>query len=111
MQPQENGYGKPDVAPHAPAILHEGQGHPQGGGVSDVPLREPPSPFTAGVLATAATPPQANDTDLIEGEWVQAVKQVIADNREDPYALCKALIALKADYMRKRYGVDIKIPE
>jgi len=61
--------------------------------------------------ASAVSLRQAEDGDVIEREWVDAVKKAVAHNREDPYELARALIALKVEYMKKRYNQDIKIPE
>lgn len=54
---------------------------------------------------------QADDGDLIEREWIEAVKKVINESREDPFAQCQALTLLKLQYIKKRYGTDIKVPE
>lgn len=66
--------------------------------------------------ATAApvddiSPATAADDDLIEKEWVEKAKQVIADNRNDPYMQERAVSRLQAAYLQKRYGKTIKLPE
>ena len=63
-----------------------------------------------GVLPAAA-PTMAGDSDLIEKEWVEAAKRIIEQNKQDPYSQSRALTALREDYMRKRYGKDIKAAE
>ncbi len=50
-----------------------------------------------------------DDGDLIEKEWVNRVKHIIASNRNDPYKQSEQLAALRAEYMKKRYGKDIKL--
>jgi hypothetical protein len=64
-----------------------------------------------GTQGDTASVRQAEDADVIERDWVDAVKQAAADNRGDPYEFARALIALKVEYMKKRYNQDIKIPE
>ncbi len=55
------------------------------------------------------TPSVAADDDLIEKEWVEKAKQIVYQNREDPYNQNKQISAVKADYMKKRFNKDIKI--
>ncbi len=54
-------------------------------------------------------PPEAEDSDLIEKEWVERAKQIVAHTRHDPHEQQKALSLMKADYMKKRYNRDIKV--
>lgn len=68
--------------------------------------------------AAAPQPPVVNDLpltaaddDLIEKEWVEKAKQVIAQNRHDPYMQEQAVSRLQADYLQKRYGKIVKLPE
>lgn len=58
-----------------------------------------------------ALPADAEDTDLIEKEWVDRAKQIVEHTREDPYEQQRALSQMKADYLKKRYNKDIKISE
>lgn len=64
-----------------------------------------PAPDPAGM------PVIADDTDLIEKEWVEKAKEIVARTRQDPYLQNKEVERMKADYMKKRYGKDIKITE
>ena len=58
-----------------------------------------------------AAPIMAEDSDLIEKEWVDRAK-VIADRaKDDPYTQSKEINRMKADYLKKRYNKDIKLPE
>jgi len=65
--------------------------------------------------AVPAQPPQAaspaiiDDGDLIEKEWVTKAKQIVASNRSDPYKQSEELMIFRADYMKKRYGKNIKL--
>ncbi|MEX2014605.1 MAG: hypothetical protein WD885_01585 [Candidatus Saccharimonadales bacterium] len=54
-------------------------------------------------------PPEAEDSDLIEKEWVERAKQIVAHTRHDPHEQQKALSLMKADYMKKRYNRDVKV--
>jgi len=58
-----------------------------------------------------ATPAIADDVDLIEKEWVEKAKQIVAQTRHDPYLQNREMNRMKADYMKKRYGKDIKLEE
>lgn len=50
-----------------------------------------------------------DDGDLIEKEWVDKAKQIVEKTRNDPYKQSEELTVMKADYMKKRYGKDIKV--
>lgn len=50
----------------------------------------------------------AEDADLIEKEWVEAVQHVMAATKGDPFQQTQAINALKVDYLKKRYNKDIK---
>ncbi len=56
-------------------------------------------------------PTIADDTDLIEKEWVLKAKEIVARTRHDPYQQNKQVESFKADYMKKRYNKDIKLTE
>ena len=58
--------------------------------------------------SSSITPSMAADNDLIEKDWVEAAKRIINDNKQDPYMQSKAMTALRQDYMKKRYGKDIR---
>jgi hypothetical protein len=51
----------------------------------------------------------AGDDDLIEKEWVDKAKKIIQETRSDPYAQEKEVGKLQADYIKKRYGKDVKL--
>lgn len=60
----------------------------------------------------AATGPQiADDTDLIEKEWVIKAKEIVERTKHDPYQQNKEVELMKADYMHKRYNKEIKLTE
>lgn len=53
------------------------------------------------------SPLAANDDDLIEKEWVDRAKQIIASTKDDPHLREKEVAKLQADYLRKRYGKEL----
>lgn len=50
------------------------------------------------------SPTVANDDDLIEKEWVDKAKRVLAETRDDPYRREQEVTRLQEDYLMKRYG-------
>lgn len=54
-----------------------------------------------------ASPQIADDADLIEKEWVEKAKEIVAKTRENPYLQNKAINEMKTDYIKKRYNKDI----
>ncbi len=56
-------------------------------------------------------PMEANDTDLIEKEWVDVLQEIVRQTSEDPFSQQMEISKLKADYMKKRYNKDIKRSE
>lgn len=75
-----------------------------------------PVPPPTQVVAMPAPPPKADDNppvaaddDLIEKEWVDKAKKIIAETRDDPYRREREVSKLQADYIRKRYGREIGV--
>lgn len=56
-------------------------------------------------------PTIADDNDLIEKEWVNKAKLIVAKTKDDPREQSKELYKYKADYIKKRYNKDIKVSE
>ena len=54
-------------------------------------------------------PADANDIDVIEKEWVERAKQLVAQTRTDPHEQEKKVSALQADYLKKRYGKEMRL--
>lgn len=52
-------------------------------------------------------PVVAADEDLIEKEWVDKAKKIIATTKDDPYHREQEVSKLQADYLRKRYGKEL----
>lgn len=93
----------------------------QGAPVSPPPSTQqaPPAlqPVAPGAPASApaqpasglTTPPSAaDDVDVIEKEWVEQAEQVIERTKDDPFTEEEAVEELQADYLKKRYGHDLK---
>lgn len=65
-----------------------------------------------GITSQATTVPMiADDSDLIEKEWVEKAKQIVAHTSQDPYTQTKELNKLKSDYLKKRYNKDLKLSD
>lgn len=120
--------GERFVAPKAPEVAapveqgketHEAMSDgPKGDPVAAQPIVPPPLPTNGPSAAGTADPAQddtnpavAADDDLIEKEWVEKAKQVVAETRSDPYAQDVAVGKLQADYLKKRYGKVISLPK
>jgi hypothetical protein len=95
----------------------ERQGETQGGVVATTALPMPvvvpvsPTSIVADEPATTAlssdTPIVAADEDLIEKEWVDRAKKILAQTKDDPYRREQEVSKLQADYLRKRYGREL----
>lgn len=49
------------------------------------------------------------DGDTLDEEWIAKTKALIEQYKNDPYTLSNALSALKADYLKMRHGVIVKV--
>ena len=75
-------------------------------------LSMPSSDATTSTSSVDPTSPAAAaDDDVIEKEWVNKAKKVISQTKGDPYEKEKEVSKLQADYMQKRYGKQIKMPD
>lgn len=76
--------------------------------VASPPVVAPaPPPPAVSVPITSGAPAVAADDDVIEKEWVDKVKSIIALTKGNPYEQARAVAALQADYLRKRYNRQI----
>lgn len=66
-----------------------------------------PADDSSNVLADDDIPSVAADDDLIEKEWVDKAKQVIAKTKDDPYQREQEISRLQVEYLRKRYGKEL----
>lgn len=74
-----------------------------------LPIPVSASSTSSPALSTASddTPLIAADEDLIEKEWVDKAKKVIAETKDDPYLREQEVKKLQVEYVRKRYGREI----
>ncbi len=79
--------------------------------VPAAPMPVVPAPSTKPVTQDDDMPTIANDDDLIEKEWVDKAKKIIAETKDDPYRREREVSLLQADYLRKRYGKEIGVTE
>lgn len=72
-----------------------------------------PTPITddAPAGSAPAAPLTANDDDLIEKEWVESAKKIIAETKDDPHRREREVGKLQADYLKKRYGKELGATE
>jgi len=77
--------------------------------VLPTPVVIPATQTSDDVTATGSddNPSVAADEDLIEKEWVDKAKKVIAETRDDPHKREQAVGKLQADYLKKRYGKEL----
>lgn len=59
----------------------------------------------------SSIPPEANDVDVIEKEWVNHLKEIAARTATNPFIQQQEISRAKADYLKKRYNKDIKVSE
>ncbi|HSX01718.1 MAG TPA: hypothetical protein VLI05_00205 [Candidatus Saccharimonadia bacterium] len=69
------------------------------------------TPTPAAVAPTVQVPSVASDVDVVEPEWVDAAEQTIAHTAGNPYAEEEAVEGLQVDYLKKRYGHEVKKSE
>lgn len=51
----------------------------------------------------------ADDNDVIEKEWVDRAKKIVAATSADPFIESREISKLKASYMKKRFNKDIPL--
>jgi hypothetical protein len=69
------------------------------------------STVSSPVLGATMSPLMADDGDLIEKEWVEKAKEIVARTRHDPYSQNKEMNQIRVDYLKKRYNKDIRLSE
>ena len=57
------------------------------------------------------TPQTAEDNDDIEKEWVDKAKKIVSQTKSDPYLQERSVSRLQADYLKKRFNKDVKLPK
>lgn len=105
-----------DAAAKALETMGSGPAFPSTGlGTTPVAPAAPPPPPDPGAIAAvplvAGSPIVAEDSDLIEPEWVDKAKEIVERTHDDPHLQNKEINKFKADYLMKRYKKQIKVNE
>lgn len=74
-----------------------------------LPTMQPTNDDTQSI-GDSTNPTTAADDDVIEKEWVEKAKKVIAETKHDPYMQEHEVSKLQADYLKKRYGKAVNMP-
>jgi hypothetical protein len=61
--------------------------------------------------STTVQPIIAEDRDEIEMQWVTKAKKIVEQTKSDPHLQERAVSKLQADYLKKRFNKDIKLPK
>ncbi len=78
--------------------------------IQPVPASLPVPPVDTATNTTPVDddmPLLAEDSDVIEKEWVDKVKKIIILTKNNPYERAKVIAQLQADYLKKRYNKDL----
>ena len=62
-------------------------------------------------VTSFVVPLSAADTDRIEKEWVSIAKFIVKNTRLDPRSQASELSSFKHEYIKKRYGKEVKLSE
>lgn len=73
------------------------------------PTNAPVLPKLPPLAAADTNPAVASDDEVIEKEWVDKAKKIIFETKDDPYKQEKEVSKLQADYLKKRYGKEVKL--
>jgi len=124
----ETGVQNPQVLPPKPEAIFE-PGHNEARPNFSTPSENAASPVQIAPTLPSPTPQQkttvaipplrpltpaddnpaiAADEEVIEKEWVDKAKKIVILTKNDPYQQEKEVSKLQADYLKKRYGKDIK---
>ncbi|HEU5187781.1 MAG TPA: hypothetical protein VFT87_04745 [Candidatus Saccharimonadales bacterium] len=135
MEPISSGPNLPTERVGSPKGLFEGAERPHVSGAEKKEVKEstdrsaaipavgaptlppPTKNISVSTIHTPQTPPHddsplvANDDDVMEREWVHRAKKIVLQTRDDPYMQEKQISKLQADYVKKRYGKDLKVSD
>jgi hypothetical protein len=75
-----------------------------------IPVAPPPIAPVA-TQPTDDSPAVAGDEDVIEKEWVDKAKKIIAETKDDPFGRSARVNELQKDYLRKRYNKELGASE
>lgn len=71
------------------------------------PAMSTPTPIVNNNDDSSSTPLVADDSDLIEKEWVDRAKKIVQETQADPAKREQQISSLQKDYLRKRYGKEL----
>ncbi len=57
----------------------------------------------------SSNPVVAEDNDVLEKEWVDKAKQIVAETRNDPREQTNKFVVMRHDYVKKRYGKEMVV--
>lgn len=82
-------------------------------GAAHLPVDDSATPAIIPLIdpSQQANPTLADDVDVIEKEWVEKAKDIVAKTKTDPHQQSVELTNFRHDYMKKRYGKEIKLPD
>lgn len=73
-----------------------------------VPVSAPAQPSSDAVVPAPITSPlSADDSDLIEPQWVDAVDTIIETTANDPHQMEEDAEQLSRNYLKERFGIDV----
>ena len=105
---QEAGVGKRAPQPGSTATT-DAPALPQAPAASAEPPADQKAPTKPISPATADL--KADDADLIEKEWIERAKLIVAKTQDDPHRQKNEMSKAKADYIQKRFNKIIKTDE
>lgn len=94
----ENGAKQESLAEQASKIIEMSNSQPV---VQSTVLPDPVVNDDAQIIVTPTT---AQDNDLMEKEWVNDLKKMINETRDDPFLREQKFRKMQVDYLKKRYG-------
>lgn len=74
-----------------------------------IPQAPAPQNLVAEGKKSTHSPDIAEDVDLIEKEWVEKAKHIVASTKENPREQNVEIAKLKADYMKQRYNKEVEV--
>jgi hypothetical protein len=97
------------ASPEAPEAAAQPAAGPSATPLPQLPSLPAPKTSQGPAKATDDNPTIAADEDLVEKEWIDKAKKIVAQTRDDPYAQEQEVSKLQADYLKKRYGKELKL--
>lgn len=95
---------QPPVMPSAPMAAPASNFMP----APPVALNQPAQALPVQPIETEAVSQSDLDDEALDAEWVQKAKAIVEQTHNDPYAESNALRQVKVDYLKRRYGKELK---